>query len=233
MKPMIRVLQDWSEIGRVTGPLRRAELPLYPGVEKNWDHALLRAALEGVNRDAQIIDLGCGGGVTLEFLAALGFRNIRGVDLHVPRGLRAIKSALLNYHRLTVSFRIDRGDLTATAYPDSCFDFGACISTIEHGVDLDRFFREARRILRPNAPLFVTTDYWAEKIPTGARAFGLSWRIFSKDEIADLIRVAGQHGFRLAEPGEIPPCGDRPIHWNGADYTFIALLFRRSTDPAS
>lgn len=225
---MIRVLQDWNEIGRFIVELRRLHLPQFPLAEKNWDQWLFYQMIAGLDRNTAIADLGCGGGATLSFLQQSGFRNFRGIDLHTPTGLRRVKFALVNHQRLTLPYRMDRGDLTDTCYPACAFGAACCLSTIEHGVAPDRFFREARRILRPGAPLLLTTDYWEDKIAVDATAFNLPWRIFSKAEIEELIRIGAAEGFALTEPGAIPPCAGRPIHWLERDYTFIALQFRKA-----
>jgi SAM-dependent methyltransferase len=119
--------------------------------------------------------------------------------------------------------------MTATPFLDRSFDVAVSISVIEHGVDLDAFFQEAYRLLKPNGLLFVTTDYWQNKIPTdpSIQPFGLSWTIFSQAEIEQAIELARTHGFLIAHNREIPACTDTPVSWYQKDYTFIALAFRK------
>ncbi|MGC1677402.1 MAG: class I SAM-dependent methyltransferase [Candidatus Binataceae bacterium] len=224
---MIRVLKNWNEIGEAIVALRRAGLPLHPGPEKNWDQWLLRDSFSALDRSAEIVDLGCGGGATLEFLRGLGFDHVRGIDLGIPVGLRRIKFAIVNYRKFRIPFRMDRGDLTKTGYADSSFDAATSISTIEHQVPLDEFFHETARILKPGALLFLTTDYWEEKLEVDSQAFGLAWQIFSQEQISALIALGQSHGFALVQPSDVPSCAGRPVHWLQRDYTFIALLFRK------
>src|SRR5262249_42233588 len=75
-------------------------------------------------------------------------------------------------------YALYRGDLTRTTLPEGSQDIVLSISTIEHGVEVGQFLAEARRLLRPGGLLFVTTDYWEERLPTNGsvREFGLPWK---------------------------------------------------------
>ena len=126
-------------------------------------------------------------------------------------------------------FYLHKGDITKTPFGEETCDVAVSISTLEHGVDLEGFFAEAGRILKPGGALFITTDYWDKRINTNgaARAFGLPWKIFSADQIGDLLKVAGNHGFGLTQECAVPPCLDRPVSWQGHDYTFIAIELKK------
>jgi hypothetical protein len=54
-------------------------------------------------------------------------------------------------------FRLRRGDLTGTLLPSASCDMAISISTIEHGVDVERFLAEAAWILGAGGLLLVTT----------------------------------------------------------------------------
>ena len=72
---------------------------------------------------------------------------------------------------------IDNADITAMPYNDGAFDFIACLSVIEHGVDVPKFLSEAARVLKPGGHLFISTDYWQKPIDCGGRmAFGVPVR---------------------------------------------------------
>jgi len=91
---VIEVLADWDEIGRCYRNLLERELPPHVRVEKNWDLETLRTLVAESPRELRILDMGCSGLHTLSFLDALGFEQLRGVDLHLSlrertRGLRA------------------------------------------------------------------------------------------------------------------------------------------------
>lgn len=214
---MIEVLQNWQEIETATQALQQASLPTHITIQKNWDQWLLAQLLEAskVDRQSKIIDLGCGDCCTLEFLSALGFKDLHGIDF-------TIKPSHSNY-------KLYQGDLTATAFPDCSYDVAVSISVIEHGVNLNAFFQEAYRLLKPNGLLFVTADYWQSKISVDSsiQPFGLSWTIFSKTEIEQAIVLAQSRGFVLQQKQEIPACTETTVSWYEKNYTFIALTFRK------
>ena len=210
---MIQILQTLQEVELATQALQSRDLPTHLTVEKNWDQWLLAQCLSHSDRQCPIIDLGCGDYCTLEFLAALGFQQLHGIDLTIqqPAGDRP--------------YQLYQGDLTATPFSDQTFDCAVSISVIEHGVDLKRFFQETYRILKPEGLLFITTDYWQEKIQTDSsiKPFGLSWSIFSSVEVQAMLALAQQQGFRLLANPEISPCHERTVDWHGQQYTFIAI----------
>ncbi|HEY6394215.1 MAG TPA: class I SAM-dependent methyltransferase [Candidatus Binataceae bacterium] len=227
---MIKVLRNWQEVGEATLALQRAGLPLHETPQKNFDHFVLREALAGLRKDATIVDLGCGRANTLGFLHALRFTNLRGVDLVVERYARLRQAMLMLRERTTRRpFGLFRGDLTSTPLaPGSC-DVAVSISTIEHGVDVERFLKEVARLLKPGGILFVTTDYWEDKIDTaGVHEFGLPWQIFSRDQIVALVQVAARVGLKPVANEDVPACAERPVFWHDCYYTFIAVLFRKS-----
>lgn len=219
---MIRVLQHQQDVETATQALQAQGLPTHLTMEKNWDQWLLAQALTTCDRQAVILDLGCGDGCTLDFLAALGFQHLHGIDLQIKPALR------------DRPYQLHEGDLTATDFPDQSFDVAVSISVIEHGVDLNAFFQEAARLLRPNGLLFVTTDYWHHKVEVdlAIQPFGLTWSIFSAAEIQTAIAIAQSHKFKLASPTEIPICLETPVTWYNQHYTFIALELIKPTQEA-
>jgi predicted O-linked N-acetylglucosamine transferase (SPINDLY family)/SAM-dependent methyltransferase len=217
---VIKVLQNWQEIGEATLALQRKALPTHTDVRKNWDQLLIYEAIVSQDRNSCIIDLGCSPYCTLHFMAALGFKNLYGIDLTIEDN--EIENA---------PYSLFRGDLTDTPFSSNFFDFAVSISVVEHGVDIRDFFKEASRILKLNGLLFITTDYWEDKrsIDPSIKPLGLPWNVFNKKEIKELISAAQDYGFVVEEDINIPPCSDKPIFWQGVEYTFIGLLFRKTT----
>lgn len=227
---MIRVLQDWKEVGECWLSLCRAGLPLHETPQKNWDHALLRQLLEGIPRTARVLDLGCGGGFTLGFLHGLGFGDITGIDLNIEGRLRLKTWArMVRGRTLRPPWRVVRRDITRTELPAGSADVAVNVSVIEHGVPRQPFLAECARVLRPGGLLFVTTDYW-ESFPANpdrGRAFGFTWDPFTRDSLGELIAQAAAVGLDPVVPGPIPACGEPTVHWLNADYTFAAVAWRR------
>ena len=228
---MIRVLQNWQEIGDSILTLQRAGLPAHHTAQKNWDHCLVYEMLAETSRDAMILDLGCGEGHTLSLLHSLGFKNVHGVDYGIGWRVRGRQLAAMRRERtIKPPFYLHRGDITRTRFSDNSCDIAISISTIEHGVDLDQFLTEVHRILKPGGRLLITTDYWEDKIATNgsALAFGLPWHVFSRDEMKELLSIASTVGFKSLSNSLIPSCAQKPVRWQNADYTFIAIQLEKT-----
>jgi len=216
---VIKVLKNWQEIGEATLGLQRKGLPTHTDTRKNWDQFLVYETIASQDRNSCIIDLGCSPYCTLNFLAAMGFKNLYGIDLNIEDS--EIENA---------PYRLYRGDITNTPFPSDFFDFAVSISVVEHGVDLRTFFKEVSRILKDKSRLFITTDYWKEKksIAASIKPLGLPWKVFDKNDIEELIITAQDYGLAIEEDINIPPCSDKPIFWQGVEYTFIGLIFRKT-----
>ena len=226
---MIKVLQDWNELGEATLSLQRLGLPTHETPQKNWDLCALHRLTEARPQPV-VLDLGCGTGEALKLLGtARTCGELHGVDLRIPWRLR-----LSGWKRQRAAgaapFQLHRGDVMRLSFADASIDIAYAISVIEHGIDLGKFFSEVRRVLKPDGMLFVTTDYWPDPIDTDSvRAFDLPWRIFSRQDVQTMIADADRQGLRLASQMPIPECTRPTVHWQRRDYTFIQLTFTRKT----
>lgn len=227
---MIRVLQNWEQVGNALLAVQRRGLPTHESAQKNWDHWLLLQAIENVPKNARVLDLGCGNGFTLKLLASAGYTDLEGIDSQLSARL-LLGRALWQWRNRTgrKPYRLNRGDFTQMNFPAASFDLAYSVSVIEHGVRLAPFLEECFRVLRKDGLLFLTADYWNPKISTHSSnlAFGRAWYIFSKDEIERMLFVAEKVGFHLVEPGVIQPCVNPMVHWQNKDYTAVALLLRK------
>lgn len=213
---MIKVLQNWQEIKVATSEIERMELPLHLDFHKNWDHLLLYNAIATQDKQITIIDLGCGECCTLNFLAALGFKNLHGIDLNLEQNSNA-------------AYTLYQGNLTQSPLTSGSCDVVISVSVIEHGVDLSAFLVEASRLLKTGGLLVVTTDYWQEyiEIDRSIKPFGLEWKIFCQADIEQLIELARKNNLVLEQNGNIPASSERAIAWYDYNYTFIALFFKK------
>ena len=225
---MINVLQNWQEIGEATMCLGRLGMPKHVSGEKCWDLSKLHDIVEPLPRTAKVIDLGCNGVCVLKMLYAMGFEELVGVDLS-PLATDRISQLLRMWRNRTLKrpFKIYKRDLTQTDFPAETFDLATCVSVIEHGVDIEAFLKESSRILKPGGLLYITADYWEDKIDTSDSTgeFGLPWEIFSKDQIERFLEMARHCGFSLYENANIPACTQRCVVWQNKEYTFISLVF--------
>lgn len=214
---MIKILQSSSEIRVATRKIQHQGLPLHRDVHKNWDHAILMDVIHSIDRSSDIIDLGCGEYCTLDFLAALGFKNLHGIDLQLkPNSKNAV-------------YDLSQGDLTKTSLLSNSYEVAISISVIEHGVDLPAFFVEVSRLLKIDGLLLLTTDYWEQSlsVDSSIKPFGLEWKIFCRSEIKQLIALAQANDLVLEKDESIPACLEQPVAWYDYNYTFVSLLFRK------
>jgi SAM-dependent methyltransferase len=127
-----------------------ARFGLVHAVRSRLEARRLLRALDGVPRDARVLDVGCGDGFHLDLLRAHGPSGWRleGVDLD-PRAIRAAEGRGLTVHRGTIE------DLPL---PDAGYHAALLIQTVEHVEDPAAVLRAIRRVLAPGGRLLVVTD---------------------------------------------------------------------------
>jgi SAM-dependent methyltransferase len=213
------VLRSRDQWAAATKQLASAGLPRHHDGPKNWDTLIaLTEVLATTTPDAAVLDAGAElYSAFLPSLYAFGYRRLFGVNLVFPR---VIERGPICY---------EPGDITKTRFEDASFDAIACLSVVEHGVDLRLFFAEMSRLLKPGGTLIVSTDYWQERIDTrGQTAFGMPIHVFTQAELEAAIDIAAEHGLELSGPLDLH-CEDRVVEWKdfGLSYTFVTLGFRR------
>jgi SAM-dependent methyltransferase len=226
--------ERWARMNGLGEPTARS---------KYWDNVLALKAIQtmGIRPDEPIADLGCRNSIVFAWLHAMGYRRLWGCDLTWPYlsplgSLRRGRwKTAWQYARALV---VQRSRLSAAALEDSGLPGGhfaavTCMSVIEHGVDVPRFFREAVRLLRPGGLLLLSTDYWPEPIDMGglkryARASGND-RVFDRAGARELCNLGTAAGLELL--GEPPLDVSEPVvHHDGRSYTFLFLAFRKHSE---
>ncbi len=133
----------------------------YSAGQKRKDGLLRRAARKGMayplrpllsqvprhRPDGRVLDIGCGSGGYLAFLAGLGW-TCYGIE--PGANSRA-------YGREVLGLRIQEGPLDSCRFPDSFFDVVTMWHVIEHLCDPVNTLREVRRILKPDGLLMLRT----------------------------------------------------------------------------
>jgi SAM-dependent methyltransferase len=188
-------------------------IPVCP--QKCWDHLI---AIAECPSEADVLEVGCGGSYFLDYAQIAGVKGRKiGIDLDggpSPHGITRC-----------------RGDFLKADMPSESFDYIACLSTIEHGIDLRLFSEKVARILRPRGKVTVSFDFWLQKIATSATPFGLPWCIFDGNDVGLLVYEMRNHGLFLTgdldlscdEP-TVSPGGGSP---SGDSYTFACLTFEK------
>jgi 2-polyprenyl-6-hydroxyphenyl methylase/3-demethylubiquinone-9 3-methyltransferase len=153
----------------------------------------------------KVLDVGCGGGYTCEFLArrraAVFGTDISESSLEAARR-HAAKSGLRIDYRL--------GKPGFLPFADAQMDVVTCFQVLEHVRDVRTTLSEVRRVLKPQGRLFfdtVTRTLWSRiaAILLGEIVFRLiergthDWRLFIKpEEIERRLRESGFGNVELA-----------------------------------
>jgi hypothetical protein len=157
------------------------------------------------------------------FLSDIGYNNlycfdIRDINNKTKKKLKKknIKFSLQNLYDLKYEFN---------------FKYISLTSVIEHLDQYDLMFKNLSKISETGCKLFITTDFWPDKIQTkNLYPYGKGFpemKIFSKDDILELVDVANKNYFFL-EDNEIDfEVTKKYVLWKRMNvrYTFISLTF--------
>lgn len=141
--------------------------------------------------DQLLIDIGCGTGNFLSFLAQKGFTNLHGLDI-MDQVLPGVV-----YHR----------EPAETFHSDQLFDAAVSLANIEHLTDIDGHMEAMARVLRPGGVLVILTvdnqslAYRVAKLLYAAGVGFAAKRLYDPHHLnhfstKSLARLAESHGFK-------------------------------------
>jgi SAM-dependent methyltransferase len=114
------------------------------------------------------------------------------------------------------------------------FDYITSLSVIEHGVNIQNYFKEMNRIMKKDGILLTSTDYWPDKIlnrvKTKHNPKHHPDNVFSREEMEKNVLKAAEHNsLVLTEPIDFV-YEDKVVHYDvtGLDYTFIFFALKKS-----
>ncbi|HEX2082806.1 MAG TPA: bifunctional 2-polyprenyl-6-hydroxyphenol methylase/3-demethylubiquinol 3-O-methyltransferase UbiG, partial [Xanthomonadaceae bacterium] len=195
------------------GNFRQSELDKFNDLAQRWwDENGPQKALHALNpvrldyvaqrmqlQDAQVLDLGCGGGLLSEALAKAGAK-VTGIDLAPDL------SKVAKLHRRESGVQVDYREQSAEALAEQApgtFDAITCMEMLEHVPDPAAILRACATLLRPGGRLFLSTlnrtpaafalaivgaEYIARLLPKGTHQY----RDFIRpSELARWLREAG------------------------------------------
>lgn len=150
-------------------------------------------------RGKRALDIGCGGGLVSEGLAACG-AQVTGIDLSP----KALGVARLHLHESghQIDYRLISAEECAAELPGS-FDVVTCLEMLEHVPDPASTLRACASLLKPGGQLFLSTlnrkpkayllavlgaEYVMKLLPRGTHDYA---RFIKPSELARLCRDAG------------------------------------------
>jgi len=214
------VLKNQDESEKAVCQVRELRLPVMNDLPKNWDSlAALDLILKSTDKNAKIFD--AGGemySMILPWLAMYGYTDLAAGNLILKQ---SIKKGPIRYHY---------ADITQTGLTAASYDAITCLSVIEHGVNLDAYFREMARMLKPDGVLITSTDYFETPIDTKRQmAYGAPIKIFNKAAIVDAIAIAAQHGLHPTAPIDLSS-DQAVVQWKAYNlaYTFAIFSLRKT-----
>jgi cyclopropane fatty-acyl-phospholipid synthase-like methyltransferase len=162
---------------------------------------LLFAQLSSLGGTPKVIDLGCGLGASLIYLAARMPLQAEGITISPRQAERA--TVLAAAVPLLGSVRCRQGDYLSLPPDITGMDLAFGIESFVHSPDGARFFRSAARALRPGGKLILCDDFLSSPVPPpSARQrrwldeFRYGWRVgtlITADTAAQLASAEGLH----------------------------------------
>jgi 2-polyprenyl-3-methyl-5-hydroxy-6-metoxy-1,4-benzoquinol methylase len=234
------VLKNLSEVNYAINNLHSLGLFAHPDKVKSWDtYKMVKMISEG-DRSSFILDVGCNGSPILSILKRLGFKNLYGCDLFLKKIPSSLTEIVYPLYRPIIemyedkTFNISIQNLEKTNFQDKMFDYITSLSVIEHGVNIQNYFKEMNRIMKKGGILLTSTDYWPDKIlniiKTKHNPRNDPDNVFSKEEIEkDVLKAAELNDLILTEPIDFS-FENKVVHYNvtGLDYTFIFFALKKT-----
>ena len=235
------VLKNTFEVIEAERGLQELRLFKHHWPIKSWDTYKMIKIISGAKRESFVLDVGCYESPILPMLKRLGFFNLYGCDLVLKSDSNSKLTDMSSfvYHEdyepiaemyNDKSYQLSIRNLEDTNYSDQMFDYVTSLSVIEHGINIEKYFREMSRIIKNNGYLLTSTDYWPDKLVNNKNVLskGTPDNIFSRDEIENLVAIAEKSGLKLIEPIDFE-YKDKVVRWNsiGLDFTFIFFAMRK------
>jgi 2-polyprenyl-6-hydroxyphenyl methylase / 3-demethylubiquinone-9 3-methyltransferase len=151
-----------------------------------------RAGLAG----SRVVDVGCGGGLLSERLAACGAR-VTGIDM--AEASLAVARAHMQSSGLDVDYRRTTAEAHADGYPGH-YDVAVCMELLEHVPRPASIIAACARLVRPGGSVFFAT----------VNRTWLSWLlvIVAAEYIMGIVRKGTHEYGKLVKPEEITQWGN-------------------------
>jgi SAM-dependent methyltransferase len=162
-----------------------------------WDHKYL-PLLDGLERSAPVLEIGCGAGGLLAYLGRRGFSHVRGIDISGEQIARARERGVTAEIGDAFEF-LERNQ--------SGFKAILAVDVLEHFArdELIKLAPLLHAALKPGGRLIVQTANGAGLFPRQVIYGDLThMTIFTPESLAQLLRPVGFGDFGFYETGPIP-----------------------------
>ena len=140
----------------------------------------------------RVLDAGCGFGLTSLFLNLLGAAEVHGLDCH--EGMIHTFETYLSYLPYALHTYPRLGDVASLPYADESFDLVLSIEAISHYREVEKFLRQAWRVLRPGGILIIVDGNNSRHAAT-VRVTREIWNAFENGPATENL-----HGHRVEKP---------------------------------
>jgi len=158
-------------------------------------------------RDVHVVDLGCGVGASLCYLAEQV--PIRGTGITLSPAQAAMAREVVAALGLSERVECLEGDYCDVPARIPHADLAYAIESFVHGPDPERFFDQCRRLLKPGGLLAICDDVKkGAASPDAARTideFMTGWHINTLLEHDTLVRMARDAGFEHESTADLTP----------------------------
>jgi SAM-dependent methyltransferase len=190
-------------------------------INKSWDVLKIVEFFENnLSKDKSVYDMGSFNCEAPLALWDKGYRKIFAADLN-PLG------RCINWYGNKIEFRCE--DFYHPTLPAESLDAITSLSVLEHGFNQKQFFETCNYLLKKGGYVCLSTDFSYNKIEIDPnfRIFNLSYIIFSKGDILNLIEYGKSVGFHIVDEKITWPDSSYPIEFLGHKFTFIFLVFKK------
>jgi SAM-dependent methyltransferase len=157
---------------------------------------------------ARVLDLGCGVGGSLIYLARR--RPITGIGVTLSPVQAEIAGAHISTWRLADRISCIEADYCSLPEGIGAFDLAYAVESFLHGPDPQRFFAECARVVRPGGVLVICDDFRsasADSLEAAAtlRQFCAGWRVNTLVDLTAFDRLAAAAGFTTLSTADLTP----------------------------
>jgi ubiquinone/menaquinone biosynthesis C-methylase UbiE len=169
-----------------------------------------------VEKNATILDVGCGGGGFVHELAGIAMKGkVYGIDYSEDC---VVVSRRTNQQWIKMGrVEILNGSVSSLPFPDQMFDIVTAVNSHYYWLDLVSDMQEVLRVLKPGGCLvLIGESYKGGKYEERDKKFVelVNLAYYSPDELGDLISKAGYsdvHMFEEYDKGWICSIGRKPV----------------------